>query len=518
MKDSLKKGLIIGAAGSAICVLWHHLLTKKMMQLAMDRVAPQDRSNGKMRVSGSPEMIETTEIVKKAAGQLEKSGCDVVEITAHDGISLIGHWCPCEEPKRTIVAMHGWRSSWSHDFGLIADFWRNNHCSVLYAEQRGQNNSGGDHMSLGLLERYDCLAWTNWINEKTGKSIPIYLAGVSMGATSVLMASELELPDNVFGIAADSAFTSLHAIWKHVSESNLHIPYALHIPELIDAVSIVISSLTNGLDQLVAFESTADYSKIPFGEQLSQIDIDFLELKDNLNEWLNQLGTTIMDTAASAFGSVVATAVDFAIGLVFSIYILANKEKLKSQITRIVRVWIPACFAERGIHVAAVCEKNFKLFVAGQTTEAIILGSLCAIGMLILRIPYAPMIGALVGVTALIPYVGAWIATLVGAFLILTVNPFKALVFIIFLLTLQQIEGNAIYPKVVGAKINLPAMWVLAAITIGGNLAGPIGMLLGVPAAAATYALLKEATDKRETHLKTQEKEQMGNSHKQNIS
>lgn len=317
MKDSLKKGLIIGAAGSAICVLWHHLLTKKMMQLAMDRVAPQDRSNGKMRVSGSPEMIETTEIVKKAAGQLEKSGCDVVEITAHDGISLIGHWCPCEEPKRTIVAMHGWRSSWSHDFGLIADFWRNNHCSVLYAEQRGQNNSGGDHMSLGLLERYDCLAWTNWINEKTGKSIPIYLAGVSMGATSVLMASELELPDNVFGIAADSAFTSLHAIWKHVSESNLHIPYALH-------------------------KTGAD--------------------------------------------------------------------------------------------------------------------------------------------------------------------------------TLQQIEGNAIYPKVVGAKINLPAMWVLAAITIGGNLAGPIGMLLGVPAAAATYALLKEATDKRETHLKTQEKEQMGNSHKQNIS
>lgn len=103
----------------------------------------------------------------------------------------------------------------------------------------------------------------------------------------------------------------------------------LVIPELIDAVSIVISSLTNGLDQLVAFESTADYSKIPFGEQLSQIDIDFLELKDNLNEWLNQLGTTIMDTAASAFGSVVATAVDFAIGLVFSIYILANKEKLK---------------------------------------------------------------------------------------------------------------------------------------------------------------------------------------------
>ena len=97
------------------------------------------------------------------------------------------------------------------------------------------------------------------------------------------------------------------------------------------------------------------------------------------------------------------------------------------------------------------------------------------------------MIGALVGVTALIQYVGAWIATLIGAFMILTVNPFKALVFVIFLLALQQVEGNAIYPKVVGAKINLPAMWVLAAITIGGNLGGPIGMLLGVPAASAYF-------------------------------
>jgi len=134
--------------------------------------------------------------------------------------------------------------------------------------------------------------------------------------------------------------------------------------------------------------------------------------------------------------------------------------------------------------------------------EAVILGSLCAIGMLILKIPYAPMIGALVGVTALIPYVGAWIATLVGAFMILTVNPFKALIFVIFLLTLQQIEGNAIYPKVVGAKINLPAMWVLTAITIGGNLGGPIGMLLGVPAAASIYSLVKEATLNRELKLK----------------
>ena len=120
------------------------------------------------------------------------------------------------------------------------------------------------------------------------------------------------------------------------------------------------------------------------------------------------------------------------------------------------------------------------------------------IGMLILRIPYAPMIGVLVGVTALIPIVGAFIGTIVGAIMILTVNPFKAFVFVVFLLILQQIEGNMIYPKVVGSKINLPAIWVLAAVTIGGNLGGPIGMLLGVSAASAAYALLKEATAERE--------------------
>lgn len=272
----------------------------------------------------------------------------------------------------------------------------------------------------------------------------------------------------------------------------------LVIPELVDAVGIVISSIMNGMDQLAAFESTADYSKLPFGEQLSQIDIDFVEIKTKLEEWIKQLGTTVVDGAASALGGITSTIFDFIIGLVFSIYILANKEKLKRQISRLIRVWLPKKFGEWSIHAASVCGRNFKLFVAGQTTEAIILGTLCAIGMLILRIPYAPMIGALVGVTALIPYVGAWIATLIGAFMILTVNPFKALVFVIFLLTLQQIEGNAIYPKVVGAKINLPAMWVLAAITVGGNLGGPIGMLLGVPAAASAYALLKEATDKRE--------------------
>ena len=122
--------------------------------------------------------------------------------------------------------------------------------------------------------------------------------------------------------------------------------------------------------------------------------------------------------------------------------------------------------------------------------------------MLILRLPYAPMVGALVGATALIPIVGAYIGAIVGAFLILTISPLKAIIFIVFLIILQQLEGNLIYPRVVGSRVNLPAMWVLAAVTVGGNLAGPAGMLLGVPAASSAYELLKEATVKREQKLK----------------
>ena len=150
------------------------------------------------------------------------------------------------------------------------------------------------------------------------------------------------------------------------------------------------------------------------------------------------------------------------------------------------------------MHIASVCNTTFQKFIAGQVTEAIILATLCTIGMLILRIPYALMVGCLIGVTALIPIIGAFIGGGIGAIMILTVNPVKALIFIIFLVILQQLEGDLIYPRVVGAKINLSALWVLGAVTVGGGIAGPFGMLLGVPAVSALYTLVKEATIKRE--------------------
>lgn len=148
-----------------------------------------------------------------------------MEIIGYDGVKLVGHLRRCENEKRLIVAMHGWRSSWFRDFGAISDFWYENGCSVLYAEQRGQGESGGEYMGFGLTERYDCLEWVKWANQNGYADRPVYLCGISMGASTVLMAAGLELPGNVRGIMADCGYTSPHAIWRHVLNDNLHISF-----------------------------------------------------------------------------------------------------------------------------------------------------------------------------------------------------------------------------------------------------------------------------------------------------
>ena len=272
----------------------------------------------------------------------------------------------------------------------------------------------------------------------------------------------------------------------------------LVVPELVEAVKLIVQIAGSGLDQLAQMETNSDLMKTSIGQFFVKLNIDWLGIKNQMEEWVRSQGGTLVNQVVSVAGTFAGSSVTFLISLVFSIYILSGKEKLKLQICRLIQAWMPKKLGESLTHVASVCSRTFRLFITGQAMEAIILGTLCMIGMVILRIPYAPMIGALVGVTALIPVVGAFIGTIIGAIMILTVNPFKAFVFVIFFLILQQIEGNMIYPKVVGSKINLPSIWVLAAVTIGGNLGGPLGMLLGVPAASAAYALIKEATVKRE--------------------
>ena len=231
MKRSTKNILISsGVAATTMAAIAGAAFSagKYLMKVALDRELPKSSGKSKTRLTGSTKLEEIANEIDENAARFEATeGIEQIEIQTKDEITLVGHWYPAENPKRIIVAMHGWRSSWSKDFSVISEFWHTSGCSVLYAEQRGQNNSGGDYMGFGMLERHDCAEWIDWVNEKTGAALPIYLAGVSMGAATVLMASGLPLPENVHGIMADCGFTSPHAIWKHVAEKNLHLSYGI---------------------------------------------------------------------------------------------------------------------------------------------------------------------------------------------------------------------------------------------------------------------------------------------------
>ena len=216
-------GTAAAAAGAAIAVCF----TKILVKTALDRNQPKIVKKTGIDVSGTAKNDEFEQICDAASQKLCETEHEYVKIVNSEGIELVGHFFPCENAKRVIIAFHGWRSSWCKDFSLISDFWHNNGSSVLYVEQRAQNNSGGDYIGFGLTERHDCVDWVNWTMCRCGKNLPIYLAGVSMGATTVLMAAGEHLPTSVHGIMADCGFTSPKEIWKHVANKNLHVPYGL---------------------------------------------------------------------------------------------------------------------------------------------------------------------------------------------------------------------------------------------------------------------------------------------------
>lgn len=211
---------MMALAGSA-----RHGLADYLVRLALDREIPPHPVRAERRLTASCVDEAMLSQVRQAGKYLAAQPSETVEIQGRDGTHLVGHWIPVTRPKRVVVAMHGWRSAWDNDFGMVADFFRQNDCSVLYAEQRGQGGSGGAYISFGLTERYDCLDWVDWVNQKTGQ-LPVYLCGISMGASTVLMAAGLPLPSNVRGILADCGYTSAVDIWKHVAK-NLHLSYGI---------------------------------------------------------------------------------------------------------------------------------------------------------------------------------------------------------------------------------------------------------------------------------------------------
>ena len=213
-------------------------------------------------------------------------------------------------------------------------------------------------------------------------------------------------------------------------------------------------------------------------------------LGDTASTYIKENSNQVLETTLGIATNVVTGFVNVTIGLVFAIYFLAQKEKLNTQVNKLMDAYLPDKIINKIKDIASLSNKIFSNFVGGQCLEAIIIGFLCFLGMLILRLPYASTISVLVGFTALIPVFGAFIGTIIGAFLIFMVSPLQTLIFIIFILVLQQLEGNLIYPKVVGKSVGLPGIWVLVAVTVGASINGILGMLLSVPVVSIIYSIV----------------------------
>lgn len=274
----------------------------------------------------------------------------------------------------------------------------------------------------------------------------------------------------------------------------------LIVPELVSCVSVIISALPAALESL--FNMLARLHLLPEDIAASLSGTDWQSKIGQLIDLVLSGAGTLVNAVLSALSSVFSGIVTALVGLIFSFYLLLGKDRLARQCSRLMRRYLRPAWYENITYVLRVLDDCFSRYIVGQCVEAVILGTLCTLGMLVLRLPYATMIGALTAFTALIPVAGAYIGGAVGALMVFSVSPVKAIIFIVFLVVLQQAEGNLIYPKVVGSSLGLPAIWVLAAVTVGGGIMGIAGMLLGVPIAAALYRLLKNDLNKPQTPVK----------------
>lgn len=225
---------------------------------------------------------------------------------------------------------------------------------------------------------------------------------------------------------------------------------------------------------------------------VNSLEFDWNQIMNAGIDFFRNGAGSVLNSTLTAARSIVSGLATFFISFVFAIYILLQKEKLSVQAKKVLFAFARKGRAEATLEVLALTYNTFSSFLTGQCVEAVILGSMFMVTMTILKLPYALLVGILIAFTALIPIFGAFIGCAVGAFLIFMVDPVKALIFIAMFLVLQQIEGNLIYPHVVGNSVGLPSIWVLAAVTIGGNLMGIVGMLVFIPLVSVVYALFRE--------------------------
>ncbi len=281
----------------------------------------------------------------------------------------------------------------------------------------------------------------------------------------------------------------------------------LVIPELAACIQLLAAEVPKATEKLASNQSIAEL--LPEGFEKSLQNFNWQERFMQIARGITSGVSSMFGAVATAVSSIFSGIVTFLVSFIFSIYILLGKDRLGRQLKRLLVNYIKPAWNRKLFYVLSVFNDCFHKYIVGQCIEAVILGTLCIFGMLICRFPYATMIGTLIGFTALIPVAGAYIGAGVGAFMILTESPMKAVLFLVFIVVLQQLEGNLIYPKVVGTSIGLPGIWVLAAVTIGGSLFGVSGMLIGVPTAAAVYRILRNDMNRREKERgRTESKEQ----------
>lgn len=263
----------------------------------------------------------------------------------------------------------------------------------------------------------------------------------------------------------------------------------LVLPQFVSCIKIILDYVPDIVDWVVVQLNKLEYVPQDIIDMIA--DIDWKSQIEKIVTVVTSGVSDVLSVVVSTVSTVITGIVNAFLSLIFAIYILIEKEKLGDQVDRIAKRYCKQSVYEKLKYVAVTLDDSFHSYIVGQCTEAVILGGLCSIGMGILGLPYAPMIGALVAFTALIPVAGAFIGGAIGAFMIFMVSPIESLIFIVYIVVLQQLENNIIYPKVVGSSMGLPAIWVLAAVTIGGGVLGITGMLIGVPIAAAFYRILK---------------------------
>ena len=274
------------------------------------------------------------------------------------------------------------------------------------------------------------------------------------------------------------------------------------LPSLQESGNEFVQNLPGYVEKLGQWWAGAVQFAARYGIVLPEYAPDTDLMMDKITTLLHKEGGGILTVTLGAASSVLASLVNVLLALVFALYLLAKKEVVTAHLKNLVVTVLPPQNARRLLHVVTLTKQTFTNFVTGQLTEAVIIGVLCFLGMLILGIPYAGAVSAFVGATALIPVFGAWIGGVVGAFLILLADPAKSLWFVVFLLILQQVEGNLIYPKVVGKSVGLPGLLVLMAVTLGGEAFGIGGMLFSVPVCAVLYSLYLEYIQKAQRPVK----------------